>query len=550
MKSSVVALATAAVAMASQALGQIPTHHHFHGTTAGSNFGISVSGAGDVNGDGHADVIVGATDGSGVSPFVGTASVYSGFDGSLLHTFTNGHPGSAFGAAVSGAGDVDDDGYDDLVVGARYDSTNGTFAGAVYVYSGFDGSLIHDFYGAATGDRLGVSVNGAGDVNSDGKDDVIAGAYFASNNGFWSGSAYVYSGHNGSVLRTLHGQAAFEFFGAAVAGAGDVNGDGRHDVIVGAYGNDTGAPNGGAARVFSGLNGALLHAFYGTTPQGSFGASVDGAGDVNHDGRADLIAGAWLADTVNGSGSGQAVVYSGLDGTVLHTIDGDDAHDHFGFSVAGAGDVNGDGTPDFVIGAYFDENHGTASGSARVVSGLDGTPLRTFNGDSPDDRFGISVSGAGDVNGDGLDDVVSGAYLDDDGGIDAGSARVLTVCGTQPYGTGSGGSVPPVLHWTAGPVGAASSGSLHISGGAAFGVGGLAISVGEATVPLGGLTVLVDITPGAWLFLPLTLNGVGAAVVPLELRQVALDGLVFRAQALVAVSSPALSNGLRILLSH
>jgi FG-GAP repeat len=227
MRSEVlVALAAAAVAIVAPASGQIPIHHHLVGTTPGQHFGTAVSGAGDVNADGYGDVIVGATDGNGVSSQIGIARVYSGFDGSLLHTFIAGAPGSAFGAAVAGAGDVDDDGYDDLVVGARYDSTNGTFAGAVYVYSGFDGSLIHDFYGSATADRLGVSVDGAGDVNGDGKDDIIAGAYFAGNNGFWSGSAYVYSGHNGSILRTWHGQGEFEFFGASVAGVGDVNGGG------------------------------------------------------------------------------------------------------------------------------------------------------------------------------------------------------------------------------------------------------------------------------------------------------------------------------------
>jgi hypothetical protein len=110
--------------------------------------------------------------------------------------------------------------------------------------------------------------------------------------------------------------------------------------------------------------------------------------------------------------------------------------------------------------------------------------------------------------------------------------------------------VLPVLQWTPGPASGPSSGSLNVSGGAAFGVGGLGVSTGEATMQLGSLTVLIDITPGTWFFLPLTFSGAGTAVIPAELRQVALDGAVFRAQALGGISAPALSNGLRILLSH
>jgi hypothetical protein len=106
------------------------------------------------------------------------------------------------------------------------------------------------------------------------------------------------------------------------------------------------------------------------------------------------------------------------------------------------------------------------------------------------------------------------------------------------------------LQWTPGPTGGPSSGSLHVSGGGAFGEGGLGISTGEAAAQIGSLTVLIDITPGAWFLLPLTFSGSGEAVVPAELRQVALDGAVFRAQALGGIGAPALSNGLRILLSR
>src|SRR5690606_28077584 len=152
---------------------------------------------------------------------------------------------------------------------------------------------------------------------------------------------------------------------------------------------------------------------------------VSGAGDVNNDGFGDLIAGA-IGDDNNGSGSGSARVFSGADGSILYTFDGDSADDQFGESVSGAGDVNNDGFEDLIVGASFDDNNGSNSGSARVFSGADGSSLYTFDGDSAFDFLGVSVSGAGDVNGDGFDDLIIGASFDDNSGSNSGSARVFS----------------------------------------------------------------------------------------------------------------------------
>ena len=399
----------------------------FYGDSPGDWFGYSVSGAGDVNGDDFEDVIVGAyyDDNNGYRS--GSARVFSGADGSILYTFDGDSPHDYFGWSVSGAGDVNGDGFADLIVGVIYDDNNGLNSGSARVFSGLDGSILYTFDGDSPGDVLGVSVSGAGDVNADGFDDLIVGASGADNNGSFSGSARVFSGLDGSVLYTFDGDSPGDRFGWSVSGAEDVNGDGFADVIVGAYGDDDNGTDSGSARVFSGLDGSVLYAFDGDSAGDTFGFSVSGAGDANGDGSPDLIVGAHY-DGNNGVASGSARVFSGLDGSILYTFDGDSAGDEFGYSVSDAGDVNEDGFADLIVGASRDDNNGSNSGSARVFSGLDGSLLYTLDGDSEKNRFGYSVSGAGDVNGDGRDDLIVGAFRDDNNGQDSGSARVSSGC--------------------------------------------------------------------------------------------------------------------------
>ncbi|MHC4513958.1 MAG: hypothetical protein ACYS5W_09690, partial [Planctomycetota bacterium] len=397
----------------------------FDGDSVRDYFGGSVSGAGDVNRDGHADVIVGARgdDNNGIDS--GSARVLSGQDGRILYTFHGDSAGDSFGGSVSGAGDVNRDGYADLIVGAYGDDNNGSDSGSARVLSGQDGRILYTFHGDSAGDLFGLSVSAAGDVNRDGYADVIIGARADDNNGLDSGSARVFSGRDGRILYTFNGDSAGDHFGRSVSGAGDVNRDGHADVIVGAYYDDNNGTDSGSARVFSGKDGRILYTFNGDSAGDWFGFSVSGAGDVNGDGHADLIVGAY-GDDNKGPSSGSARVLSGKDGRILHTFDGDSANDVFGWSVSGAGDVNGDGFADLVVGARGDDNSGSNSGSARVLSGKDGTILRTLDGDSAEDQLGDSVSGAGDVNGDGFADLIVGAPLDDNNGLDSGSARVCS----------------------------------------------------------------------------------------------------------------------------
>lgn len=396
----------------------------FNGDSAGDQFGFSVSGAGDVNGDGFADVIIGAPY---VDSYSGSAIVFSGLDGTVLLTFYGESAGDWFGISVSGAGDVNGDGYADVIIGAAGDDHNGLIdSGSAIVFSGLDGTVLLTFYGDSAHDRFGTSVSGAGDVNDDGYADVIIGAQLDDSNGSNSGSAKVFSGLNGTPIFTFNGESAGDLFGISVSDAGDVNDDGVPDVIVGApLADRNGIVDSGSATVFSGLDGGMLFTFYGNLDYDQFGSSVSSAGDVNGDGCADVIVGAPLVDD-NGLNSGSATVFSGLDGAPLFTSYGSLAGEEFGSSVSGAGDVNGDGLADVVVGAPFVLYNGF--GSATVLSGLDGTVLFTFYGDSAGDWFGHSVSGAGD----GFPNVIVGANLDDSNGLESGSARVFLFSPTDP----------------------------------------------------------------------------------------------------------------------
>jgi len=407
------------------------THAEFYtftGEAAGDYFGYSVSGAGDVNNDGYADLIVGADGNDAGGSAAGRAYVYSGQTGGLLYTFTGAAAGDQFGYSVSGAGDVNNDGYADVIVGALYNDVGGTNAGRAYVYSGQSGALLYTFTGAAADDLFGCSVSGAGDVNNDGYADLIVGAWYNDAGGGNAGRAYVYSGQTGNLLYTFTGAAAYDYFGISVSGAGDVNNDGYADLIVGADWNDAGGGNAGRAYVYSGQTGALLYTFTGEAAGNQFGRSVSGAGDVNNDGYADLIVGAWGNDA-GGTSAGRAYVFSSQEicsYEELYAFTGAAAGDQFGNSVSGAGDVNDDGFADLIVSAPWNDAGGDWAGRAYVYSGQTGGLLYTFTGEAAGDRFGISVSGAGDVNGDGYADLIVGADRNDAGGTDAGRAYVYS----------------------------------------------------------------------------------------------------------------------------
>ena len=406
------------------------------GAAASDNFGISVSTAGDVNGDGYSDVIVGANFNDAGGSNAGRAYIYFG-SASMNNiadvTLTGANASDYFGRSVSSTGDVNGDGYSDVIVGAYLNDAGGADAGRAYIY--FGGASMNNtadvtLTGAAAGDWFGWSVFTADDVNGDGYSDVIVGAYFNDAGGLNAGSAYIYFGGvimNNTADVTLTGAAESDYFGNSVSTAGDVNGDGYSDVIVGAYFNDAGGINAGRAYIYFGdetMDNIADVTLTGAATLELFSWSVSTAGDVNGDGYVDVIVGAY------GSGAGRAYLYTNsLTGTDIpdEFFTGAAASDFLGYSVSTAGDVNGDGYSDVIVGAFGTDAGGTNAGSAYIYFGgasMNSTADVTLTGAAIADNFGYSVSTAGDVNGDGYSDVIVGAYLNDAGGSNAGRAYI------------------------------------------------------------------------------------------------------------------------------
>jgi hypothetical protein len=400
------------------------------GISTGDQFGFSLASAGDVNGDGYADVIIGA---QGFNSSQGRVYVYLGA-ASGLPAFplwhADGENGNDwFGGSVAAAGDVNGDGYADIIVGARgYDDGANGEAGKAYLYYGGATDLNDDPWeavGEAGNSEFGSKVAGAGDVNGDGYADILVSAPRYDN---YRGKVYVYYGSaeglSATVDRELTGAARNEHFGYSVAGAGDLNGDGYADVVVGGYGypgSDSGGDNKGIARAYygsaSGLNSTSVWSAEGENDGDQFGRSVAGAGDVNGDGHSDILVGAYLF----GGERGKVYLYdftsSGMGTPWVAT--GIAAPDHFGYSVAGAGDVNGDGFADILVGA-INLISGPMKGYTSLFlgprAGISYNADWKVDGEADGDRFGISVAGAGDVNGDGFADVLAGASMGGSGG--------------------------------------------------------------------------------------------------------------------------------------
>ena len=372
-------------------------------------------------------------------PFVEPVTIIREWDGEAAN--------DQFGWIARSIGDVDRDGVPDFVTSAPTSKAGGENSGRIYVYSTKSGKLLWKADGHAN-DQLGTGLEGAGDVNGDGIPDVVASAP-------GGGYANIYSGRDGRVLRTFKAENINDDFGRHVAGVGDVNRDGFADVIVGAPNNSASGDKAGRAYVYSGKNGSILLTLNGAQANDNFGSAVTGfsnqkhillmagapgagpnhtgrtyvydglspvpkftiesddtgaalglmfltvLGDVDGDGVPDVYASDW-SNSAKGPSTGRVYIHSGKDGHRLFALTGETAGEGFGTSSSLAGDVDGDGHADLIVGAWQYSGAAIGGGRAYLYSGLDGHLIRTYTCKTPGDTFGFDSVAMGDVRGDGM----------------------------------------------------------------------------------------------------------------------------------------------------
>ncbi len=379
----------------------------------GGGFGWKVSSAGDVNGDGYDDVIVGSN---------GYPKVFIYFGGVILDSIadvvlseTSGYSGG-FGSSVSGAGDLNGDGFDDVIIGKSQYTYN---HGRAYIYFGSSNMdniadlilEVSDPYGSAA---FGSSLSSVGDVNGDGFPDVIVGD---NNYDGIHGRAYIYYG--GIIMNNipdviLDKSNSYIYFASSVSGAGDLNGDGYDDVIISA--DPTSSIGFGVALIYYGAQNMSNYERLKFTCSSDNCSSVSSAGDVNGDGYDDVI----IGESRNSNNTGKANILFGgvnMDNISDLALFGEHTNAYFGNSVSKAGDLNNDGYDDFIVGSYKYNGAGKVYGYYGGII-MNNNPGLTLNSESSESYFGRCVSNAGDVNNDGYDDIIIGAD-----GYDAGKGK-------------------------------------------------------------------------------------------------------------------------------
>ncbi len=397
-------------------------------TSQGDQSGQAVLGIGDANGDGRGDYVVGAPGHNGA----GSVWCYSGIDHQLIWSRT-GAAGDDYGHSLAALGDTTGDGKSEVIVGSPGWSSN---RGRAFVLDGATGATLLTLSGTITGEQYGWSVASSGDVNADGNHDVLIGAPYNA-----GGRVQVRSGTSGSIVYTIAEAQAGATMGYSVGGGLDVSGDGIPDFVVGVPGFDSsflGEPaftDRGAVRLYSGANGALLAARFGDGNYDSLGRSVLVMPPLNGSGNAQFAAGAPDSGDLGGAqgGSGYVRTYRGFASfnaySVIHDWSGAATGDQYGQAIALAGDVDDDGFADLWIGATQGGLGAfatpTGPGYAQLRSGRSAAAIYQRAGSSSGGRFGWSVAGLGDSDGDGQLEALVGSPFSDVPCLNSGAFQVL-----------------------------------------------------------------------------------------------------------------------------
>ncbi len=389
--------------------------------------------------------------GDGIREFIigkasfNTVRVVSGADGSVVHEVQGGSFSN--GWTLAGIGDFDGDGVADFACGDIDYSDVIQSGGRAVVYSGATGQELVDVRGQGWHSEWGWALAGVGDVDGDGFTDIAVGGFY--------GDVHIFRGPNAALLRSHQGPGTRP----SVAGIGDVDGDGLPDYVIGWPQDSTGGLWSGTAKVYSGVSGTLIHEVFGSIPQNwphttgdHLGIAVAGVGDLNGDGVPDFACGAPGEIIGPGGLQSRVLIYSGLDASLLREIDGNrdtNIGSWFGGALSGGGDVNGDGVPDLVVGAKGDRGpYITPGGSVSVYSGRTGARLwRTFTLQQA--NLGQYVAMVGDLDGDGLSEFASGDAEWQD--VQGNRGRILVwrgaradarvVCGAEVNSVGEGAAL-------------------------------------------------------------------------------------------------------------
>lgn len=396
----------------------VPVERAHDGEDESGAFGWIGASLGDLDGDGRNAYLISA-------PYYGPSApgrvVVFDDDGSVAAE----HQGTALnllGYSAGDAGDVDGDGISDYIVGAPGPFFN-RIPGRAVVYSGVDHTPIHDLSGAP---RFGTAVTGIGDADGDGYDDFAVGveAYGTSPGALYDGTGrvIVYSGQSGQPIWSRDGFNAGDLLGAGAGRVDDLDGDGHDDLVVAAWGADGGN---GRAYVFSAVDGSLIFELAPGEPGGgyTFGQFfASGAGDIDADGIGDIFIGDYAAF----NGAGRAYVYSGADGSVLHIFRPEAAGDGGVGPGRGIPDIDGDGHDDLIVAAYTSSAGVEGGGKVYIYSGADGSILHEVTGAVPSDLLGVDALSLGDLDGDGGQEYLLTAPGLSFGGMDVGHNYVIS----------------------------------------------------------------------------------------------------------------------------